>query len=105
MAGEYVEGILYLLTKQALSSLDMCEGVPKHYVRKSVAVWNIDHRRWVDAVAYVAVKTDDTLKPPKDYLKGVVEAAKTMGLSRDWISRLESMLPEDENPPPRRKDI
>ena len=91
MADEYVEGILYLLTERMLSSLDEYEGIPKHYVRSRVTVWNIDHRRWVNAVTYVAVETDDSLKPPKEYLEEIVEAAKTMGLSYDWISKLEKL--------------
>jgi len=104
MAEEYVEGVLYLLTEQALSSLDKYEGFPEHYDRKHVMVWNIDQCRWVNAEAYVAVKTDNTLKPSRDYLEEIVEAAKTMGLSQDWISKLESMLPEDENPQQRKKN-
>jgi cation transport regulator ChaC len=90
-AGEYVEGILYLITERMLSSLDRCEVVPEHYVRSRVTVWDVDHRRWVDAVAYVAVETDDSLKPPKGYLEEIVEAAKTMGLSCEWVSKLEKL--------------
>ena len=42
---EYVEGILYLLTQENIAQLDRHEGVPTHYVRKIVHVWNIEDKQ------------------------------------------------------------
>ncbi|MHA1833758.1 MAG: gamma-glutamylcyclotransferase family protein [Candidatus Baldrarchaeia archaeon] len=87
-AEEYVEGALYLLTDTALRNLDRYEGVSEHYVRKMVNVWNIDMQIWVEAETYVATKTDDSLKPYKDYLEEIIEGVKTIGLSSNWIIKL-----------------
>lgn len=88
-AKEYVEGVVYLLAKRNMSCLDRYEGVPEHYVRQNIIVWNIDRHRWVKAVAYIAARTDDSLEPPREYLEEILEAARTIGLNPEWIARLE----------------
>ena len=91
-AEKWVEGVLYLLTELDLEQLDTYEGAPTDYRRYLVNVWNVDHKRWVKAVTYVAVRTDDTLKPPKDYLSEILNSAKVVGLSIEWINMLEKLL-------------
>jgi len=91
-AGRWVEGVLYRVVESDLERLDSYEGVPHHYRRSRVKVWNVDQRRWVDAVMYVAVKTDDLLRPPREYLEGIIDSAKSVGLSPEWVSKLERLL-------------
>jgi len=93
-AAEWVEGVLYLVSEEDLSRLDEYEGVPRHYRRSAVTVWNVDQARWVNAIAYVAVATDDSLRPPRDYLEEIVASAREVGLSPEWLSRLEALLKE-----------
>jgi len=91
-AKKWVEGLLYMLTEQDLTRLDEYEGVPKHYRRSEVMVWNIEQGRWVNAITYIAVKTDDSLKPPREYLMEIISAAEITGLSPEWISSLKELL-------------
>jgi len=49
---------------------------------------------WVNAVAYFAVNTDSRLKPSRDYVKVILEGAKLVGLSSEWIERLKRLLDE-----------
>lgn len=88
-AESFVEGVLYLLRDEDFSRLGRFEGVPSHYVEERVTVWDVDRRAWVEATTYVAVNTDDALKPPREYLEEIIKAAKTMGLSEKWIEILE----------------
>ncbi|RLE90650.1 MAG: gamma-glutamylcyclotransferase [Thermoprotei archaeon] len=92
--GEWVEGVLYLITKEQLKKIDRYEGYPDHYTRSNVKVWNIDLKMWVNAVAYFAVNTDSRLKPSRDYVKVILEGAKLVGLSSEWIERLKRLLDE-----------
>ena len=92
---EYVEGLLYLITEEALSRLDDFEGVSGgHYTRGKVNVWNIEQQGWVTAETYMAVRTDDALKPPRTYLEEIIKASKLVGLSWEWVSRLEKFMVE-----------
>jgi len=91
-AEKWVEGLLYMLTEQDLARLDKHEGVPRHYRRGEVMVWNIEQGRWVNAITYIAVETDDSLKPPREYLMEIIGAAEIAGLSPEWISSLKELL-------------
>ncbi|MCS7139423.1 MAG: gamma-glutamylcyclotransferase [Candidatus Nezhaarchaeota archaeon] len=92
---EWVEGVLYLITVDQLIRLDEIEGVPaNHYKHEDVDVWCIEQARWIKAVTYVAVKVDETLRPDKRYLTQIIEGAKAVGLSREWIGKLEELMKE-----------
>lgn len=90
----YIEGVSYLLFDEHLSRLDRYEGVPEHYRRRDVMVWNIEQNRWINAIAYIVTRTDDPLKPPRGYFKEIIDSADKMGLSPVWIGRLEGLLKE-----------
>ena len=91
-AKEWVEGVLYLITEEQLSELDKYEGYPNEYTRLKVKVWNIDLKMWVNAETYVAVEANPNLKPPKEYVEIILEGARIIGLSSEWIRRLEEAL-------------
>jgi len=94
-AREWVEGALYLMTEEQLAKLDEFEGVPTgHYRHEDVKIWCVEQVRWINAVTYVAVKTNSSLKPDAEYLSHIIEGAKTIGLTRDWLGKLEDMLKE-----------
>jgi len=95
MSREWVEGVLYLMTDEQLKKLDEFEGVPTgHYKHEDVEVWCIEQYRWIKAVTYIAVKMNENLKPDKEYLSHIIEGAKTVGLSREWINKLEEIMKE-----------
>ena len=89
--GRWVEGLLYLLNEEDMDKLDKFEGVPQHYKRHKVNVWNIEKMRWVIAETYVAVRTRE-LKPPKEYLIEIIKAAEEALLSPEWIEYLNKFL-------------
>ena len=91
---EWVEGVLYLLTGNQLRILDRHEGVPEHYTRGSINVWDIDVGCWVKAVTYIATRTNPKLKPSRSYIECILEGARLVHLSREWILRLEEFLRE-----------
>jgi hypothetical protein len=79
-----VEGVLYRLTDLQLDFLDRSEA---GYRRQTITAKAGD--KTVQAQAYVAVSTDDSLKPTKAYLQLVVEGAREHQLSASYIERLE----------------
>jgi len=92
---EFVEGALYLLRKQDLARLDVYEGVGRGAYRRCVIkVFNVDLKVQVDASTYVAIKVNERLKPPREYLAEIIEGARKIGLTQNWIARLERLMNE-----------
>ncbi len=90
---ESVEGVLYLLNGQDLEVLDKYEGVETgNYIRCKVEVLNLDLNIIVKAYTYIAVKVDENLKPPREYLAELIESSKRMSLTNDWIIKLENLM-------------
>ena len=53
-------------------------------------MWNVDWRGWVDAVTYLAVRTNPHLRPSREYLEEIIEGAVIVGLSSEWMKRLQA---------------
>jgi len=88
---ETVYGVLYKLTEEELQKLDRCEGVPSHYVRRSIEVETEQGR--VQAECYVASeeKIQKGLKPRRDYLDHLIKGAQEHGLPPEYIAKLRSI--------------
>ncbi|HSI00168.1 MAG TPA: gamma-glutamylcyclotransferase family protein [Reyranella sp.] len=68
-SGEVVHGSLNEMPDAGLEVLDIWEGVAGgHYERRAVPVVRADTGETVEAVAYVALKVGDGLKPTREYL-------------------------------------
>jgi cation transport regulator ChaC len=67
--GEVVHGTLNQMPEAGLAVLDIWEGVAGgHYARRTVPVVRADTGETVDAVAYIALKVGEGLKPTREYL-------------------------------------
>ncbi len=80
-----VEGVLYRLPKAALGFLDKYEGG-----YRLVTVTVMVNGKQVRSQAYVAQSPVDGLKPRKEYLDVIHNAAREHNLSEDYIQTLES---------------
>ena len=80
-----VYGILYTLTNEALKKLDMYESVPIAYIRerKRIVVGDVTVR----AFLYISTKKEKHL-PSKEYMKQIIEGARTMTLPSEYIQKL-----------------
>lgn len=88
--GASVWGIVYTVTEQELLKLDKAERVRNgDYKRQNVVVSPVNNP--LDAVAYVALKKGDNLKPSKEYLSYLIKGAKEHELPIDYISFLEGI--------------
>ncbi len=107
--GAHTWGVLYLLTPDDFAHLDRTEGVPNGiYQRMTVEVVTAAGDR-LRAATYQSPLGGRSRKPSARYMRLLLEGARTHGLPRDWICRLERFeLAWDErpdrNPDPRRKE-
>ena len=72
-ASGIVYGVLYLLSEEELQELDECEGVPEHYVRKTVEVETQDGKVCVECYFPNENKIQKGLKPRRDYLDHLIK--------------------------------
>ena len=85
--GDQVEGILYLVNENDLSTLDKYEGVSeKQYERQDLLVKDLKGYH-INAVAYVAINTGQESRPTSEYLNFLLEGEHL--LSPEYVSRLE----------------
>ncbi|XES77273.1 MAG: gamma-glutamylcyclotransferase family protein [Candidatus Bathyarchaeia archaeon] len=91
--GEYVEGVLFEMTKADMQTIDIKEGAPNSYRKIPVSVILKDNEK-VDGVATYTVcdkcKTHFTA-PTDEYLKIMLDGARAFGLSSAWIAKVNSI--------------
>jgi gamma-glutamylcyclotransferase len=88
--GEVVHGTLNRMPEHGLEVLDIWEGVAGgHYERRILPVVRADTGGTVDAIAYVALKVGEGLKPTREYL-GHLLAGRDL-LPADYWERLKAM--------------
>jgi len=86
-----VEGVLYHFeTDEFIECLDNYEGFPNHYKKEHISIQRND-KTYVNALVYIAnhMKTDDGLKPKKNYIDHLLMAKDI--LSQNYIEKLESI--------------
>ena len=88
-ANEKVFGVVYELTDEDIKKLDSYEGVPKDYEKKFVEIELGGAGKRIKCFTYVAVKTDDNLKPKKEYLKRIIEGAKENNIPEEYIKEIK----------------
>ena len=102
-----VIGVVFEIDEGDIESLDGCEGYPKHYGKKNVAVID-ENGNSITAVTYIAMPEyilkpgciHDGLKPYCWYLEHVIRGAKKFNLP-DWyvqkIEKVESVADTNES--------
>jgi len=84
-----VEGVIYQTDDTSIEKLDVFEGFPKHYQRKTMPVKSVEGV--FDCVVYVAnaEKTQDGLLPEKDYVEHLLKGKEF--LSEDYFKSLQNV--------------
>ena len=87
-----VWGVIFRCDHKVLDKLDVHEGVPKHYQRKTVSVFTDDDESH-EAITYVAQsgKTQDGLKPEESYLNHIIVGARHYDLPSEYINEIEKL--------------
>lgn len=87
--GEVVHGTLNEMPEAGLEVLDIWEGVAGgHYERRTVPVVRADTGETIEAVAYIALRVGEGLRPTRDYL-GHLLAGRDL-LPADYWERLNA---------------
>jgi hypothetical protein len=92
--GQYVEGVLWNATEEALDAIDRREGRPQRYERILVCVSDEKGRLFRDVVAYEVVqeqKRRDFCAPRRDYLDLMKRAASRFGFSEKYRRMLNAI--------------
>lgn len=89
--GASVEGIAYPIPPEAVARLDLAEGHPSWYERRSVRIRRRGAGPLIDALVYVAQPArlcadPASHRPTQDYLDSLLAAAEL--LSPAWLQRL-----------------
>lgn len=94
----HVEGVVYKLSTDQLKKLDKCEGCrTKHYKRKKIKILLSNQIDEITSYIYEAyperIKYENSygepLSPSNEYLGHLITGAKVVGLSHEYIRRLE----------------
>lgn len=80
-----VYGIAYEISEGGLLTLDQFEGHPTAYRRTDVVIWP-----YGKATAYEVVNKVEGLKPSKEYLELIIEAARKSCLPDEYLWFLEN---------------
>jgi hypothetical protein len=103
--GDHAEGTVFDLTDEDMVTIDLKEGIPNveagkpdRYRRITVSLKLRDGTVLDDVVSYTAndfTKVPDFCPPTKGYKRDVIEGARAMGLSVEWIKMLEDLPTQD----------
>ena len=80
---ESVEGVLWTITQSDESALDMLEGYPEFYDKKSVSVEH-DNQSYI-AMTYIMGPREQGYAPSDGYYSMVSEGYQTFGLSQQQL--------------------
>jgi len=80
----FVEGGLYKVSDDCLSSLDRCEGVKTNcYYRRKIEL--ICQNEKIKAVTYIATDQKESMQPRNGYIKKIIQGTKEFDISEDYI--------------------
>ena len=81
----FVEGGVYKVSDDCLSSLDRYEGVKANcYYRRIIEV--IYQNEKIKAITYIATDQKESMQPRDGYIKKIIQGAKEFDLSEDYIN-------------------
>lgn len=87
--GSLVHGVLFEVDKAQRAKLDACEGLGKGYEMATVSVITVSGS--VEALSYVATKTQAGLRPYDWYKALVVEGAREHELPAEYVNQIEEV--------------
>ncbi len=87
--GAEVWGALYDVDEPCMAALDEYEGVPRHYRRETVRVFD-DEGVEREAVAYIANRTGE-FAPSRQYLAIIARGAREHRLPEEYIRAIEQV--------------
>ena len=90
--GEIVQGVIYQCTEKELEKLDYMPGiyVPK-YKRETFVVLGEDGE-WHSVELYRLWELKGPFPPSRPYVEGMLEGAKQIGVSADYLEKIEAWL-------------
>ena len=90
--GEIVQGVIYQCTEKELKKLDYIPGiyVPK-YKREAFVVLGEDGE-WHSVELYRLWELKGPFPPSRPYVEGMLEGAKQIGVSPDYLEKIEDWL-------------
>jgi gamma-glutamylcyclotransferase (GGCT)/AIG2-like uncharacterized protein YtfP len=90
--GEIVQGAIYQCTAEDLEKLDYIPGlyIP-HYKRETFVVLGEDGK-WYPVELYRLWEPKGPFPPSRSYVAGMLEGAKQIGVSPDYIEKIEGWL-------------
>jgi hypothetical protein len=96
--GEIVQGVIYECTEEDLIKLDAIPGfyIP-NYKRETFVVLGEDGR-WHKAELYRLYTPSGPYPPARSYVEGMLEGAKQLGLTTDYIAKIKGWLKESIGP-------
>ena len=99
--GDCVEGILFDMSEEDMTTIDEKEKAPSYFHRTLVNVVLSGGMEVSGVVSYVACddKKAPFSPPTREYKETILEGAKAFGLSGEWIRKLESLPVQIEKRP------
>jgi gamma-glutamylcyclotransferase (GGCT)/AIG2-like uncharacterized protein YtfP len=82
--GHIAPGVLWRITSNCLDSLDMLEGFPTYYLRKTVTV-TTETGESVDALMYYMTENDYPSEPSNSYYDMVLQGYDAHGISEKYL--------------------
>jgi gamma-glutamylcyclotransferase (GGCT)/AIG2-like uncharacterized protein YtfP len=83
-AGHTAPGVLWHITPSCLNSLDMLEGFPEYYQRKTVTV-TLETGETVEAIMYYMNNNDHLSEPSNSYYDMVLQGYDSHGISEKYL--------------------
>ncbi len=92
--GEIVQGVIYECSKDDLEKLDYMPGLyAPEYKRETFMVLGEDGK-WHSVELYRLWELKGPFPPARKYVEGMLEGAKQIGVSADYLEKIEGWLRE-----------
>jgi len=92
--GEIVQGVIYECTEKELEKLDYIPGIyVPEYKRETFVVLGEDDK-WHSVELYRLWELKGPFPPSRIYVEGMLEGAKQIGVSPDYLEKIEGWLRE-----------
>lgn len=92
--GDEVWGLLYNANGVSFTLFERFIRVPNRNYRKNISVEDQGGRGYHAFTYAMTARSEEDLKPSREYLDHLVEAARERGLPEGWIGRLETLATE-----------
>lgn len=101
-SNDIVYGALYNILNTERRNLDEAEGAGFAYRAELINVYDVTHKKPVQALVYIAIEVQDGLVAHDWYMHHVLFGAKEIGLPADYIKMIESFPVKEDKDRARR---